>query len=293
MRRWPVLAALAFAFAAAPPGAPVGSAEKIPRIGILGTFVEGGASFRHALSELGYVEGRNIVIERPAGKGSEDLPRIAGELMRLKVDVVVALATQPTHVARQAITGIPVVFVTFADPVGAGLVSSLARPDRNMTGVTLIGGELAGKRLELLQQAFPGIRRVAVLWNPSNRDVTEQMEQTKVAARSLGLELQPQPASASRDLEGVFAAIGRLHADALFVLPDSMFFAERQRLVRLVEKSRLPAIYHWRVYADAGGLMSYGPNLTEAHRQAAIYVDISKHVGRVNRESMVIDEMAA
>jgi putative ABC transport system substrate-binding protein len=230
-------------------------------------------AFTHGLRDLGYIEGQNIVIDRPAAKGEGDLPSVAADLARLKVDVIFSPSTRTTGVARDTITMIPVVFVTFADPVRAGLVKSLARPGHNLTGLTMIAGELAGKRLELLREALPKVKRVSVLWNPSNPDASEQLNESRSAAQSLGIALDAHAVKSPQAIESAFAAIARAHADALFILSDTMFFRERQRIAGLAERNRLPAMYHWRAYVDAGGLMSYGPNLTDLHRRAATFVD--------------------
>jgi len=229
--------------------------------------------FRLGLRELGYRERENIVIEEPASKSYEDLPRVAAHLARLKVDVILAIGTPAAGVARDAIVTIPVVFLTFADPVRTGLVASLGRPGRNMTGVTMMAAELAGKRLELMKQALPKVTRVAVLWNPANADTEEELEQTRSAARSLGVQLQAHAARTPADLERVFATITRTRPDALLVLSDPMFASEQRRIAILGEKSGLPEVFHRKEYVDAGGLMSYGPNLIDVIRRAAIYVD--------------------
>jgi putative ABC transport system substrate-binding protein len=248
-------------------------AAKVARVGTFGSEVSPDSleAFRQGLRDFGYVEGRTIVIER--AKDTGDPAQRAAELVSRKVDVVLVLNTATARVARDSITTIPVVFVTFADPVRVGLVASLARPGGNMTGLTLIGGELAGKRLQLLREALPRLARVAVLWNPANRDTEEALAETRTAARTLGIQLDVHSAQTVQELPGAFAAAAKAGADAIFVLPDSMFFRERRQITALAEKSRLPAIYHWRAYAVAGGFMSYGSSLTASHRRAAYYVD--------------------
>src|SRR6266849_36833 len=265
-----LLALVILAGAAAAEAQPTG---KVARIGVfaLETTTDSLDAFRQGLRDLGYVEGRNVVFERATS--SADLSRRAAELVSRKVDVVVALNTSTARIAKDTITTIPVVFVPFADPVRAGLVTSLARPGGNLTGLTLMAGELAGKRLQLLREALPRIARVAVLWNPTNRDTEEQLAETRAAARSLGLHLDVHAANAPTELTGVFVAAAKLGADAIFVLSDAMFFRERGPIAVLAEKSRLPAMYHWRAYVDAGGLMSYGSNLSDSHRRAAYFVD--------------------
>jgi putative tryptophan/tyrosine transport system substrate-binding protein len=267
------VAVFTLAFLAAPRGAAPQTPPKVARIGTFGGEVTPDSldAFRQGLRDFGYVEGRNIVIER--AKGPADPAQRAAELVSRKVDVVLALNTATARVARDTITTIPVVFVTFADPVRVGLVSSLARPGGNMTGLTLMAGELAGKRLQLLREAIPKLARVAVLWNPTNRDTEEQLAETRTAARALDLQLDVHGAGTARDLRSAFAAAVKTGADAIFVLSDAMFFRERQQIAALAEKSRLPAMYHWRAYAEAGGLMSYGSSLIASHRRAAYFVD--------------------
>jgi putative ABC transport system substrate-binding protein len=246
---------------------------KVPRVGTFGSGVSPDSleAFRQGLHGFGYVEGRNILIEQ--AKSTADPAQQAAELVSRKVDVVLALNTATARVARDSITTIPVVFVTFADPVGVGLVASLARPGGNMTGLTLMGGELAGKRLQLLREVLPRLARVAVLWNPANRDTEGALAETRAAARTLGVQLDVYSAKTVQELPAAFAAAARAGADAIFVLPDGMFFRERRQITALAEKSRLPAVYHWRAYAVAGGFMSYGSSLTASHRRAAYYVD--------------------
>ena len=252
-------------------------AGKTPRIGVLASSTAAPNPFLQGLRDLGYVEGRNLVIERPSVMGSQvrynELPRAAAELVRLKVDAVFAPSTETARVARTTIDAIPVVFVTFADPVRAGLVASLSHPGGNMTGLTMITGELAGKRLELLREVIPKVKRVAVLWNPGNRDTEAQVNETRTAGRALGIEVDVHRAAAAHELDTAFAAIVRTRASALLLIPDTMFNRERRRIAELATTNRLPVIYHWQAYVDAGGLMSYGPNLNDLHRRAAIFID--------------------
>jgi putative tryptophan/tyrosine transport system substrate-binding protein len=267
------IATSGIAILTAPLAAEAQQPAKIPRIGVFGLEVPPDSldAFRQGLQDFGYVEGRSIVIER--AKGSAEPAQRARELVSRKVDVVLALNTLTARVARDTITTIPVVFVTFADPVRVGLVSSLARSGGNMTGLTLMAGELAGKRLQLLREAIPRLARVAVLWNPTNRDTEEQLAESRTAARSLGIQLDVHAAAAAPELSSAFATAAKDGANAIFVLSDSLFFRERQQITALAAKSRLPAMYHWRAYVMAGGLMSYGSSLTESHRRAAYFVD--------------------
>jgi ABC-type uncharacterized transport system substrate-binding protein len=250
---------------------------KIPRIGFLTT---GGAEnpstlyFRQGLRELGYIEGKNVLVEyRYAEGGSQQLSEFAEELVRLKVDVIVTSATEPSLIAQRATRTIPIVMGGGGDPVGAGLVNSLARPGGNITGVTSISSDLSGKRLELLKEAFPKISPVAVLWLPTATGNKQQMKETEAAADSLRLPLQPAAVERPNDFESAFSAITRGSARSLIVLSSPMFASHRSRIADLAAKSRLPAIYPDSNYVDAGGLMSYGPNLSEQYRRVVVYVD--------------------
>jgi putative ABC transport system substrate-binding protein len=250
---------------------------KIPRIGFLTT---GGAEnpstlyFRQGLRELGYIEGKNVLVEyRYAEGGSQQLSEFAEELVRLKVDVIVTSATEPSLIAQRATRTIPIVMGGGGDPVGAGLVDSLARPGGNITGVTSISADLSGKRLELLKEAFPKISPVAVLWLPTATGNKQQMKETEAAADSLRLPLQPAAVERPNDFESAFSAIIRGSARSLIVLSSPMFASHRSRIADLAAKSRLPAIYPDSNYVDAGGLMSYGPNLSEQYRRVVVYVD--------------------
>jgi putative tryptophan/tyrosine transport system substrate-binding protein len=250
---------------------------KVPRIGYL---TSGAATpdsselFRQGLAELGYVEGKNIVIEyRYAEGGSQSLSELAEELVRLKVDVLVTIATEPSLAAQRATKTIPIVMVTPGDPVGAGLVASLARPGGNITGVTATTVDLSSKRLELLKEVTPKISLVAVLWIPTAMGNRLQMKETEAAAQSLGLHLQPAGVDGSNDFESAFSAINGGRARSLMVLGSPIFFSHRARITELAAKSRLPAIYPTSPYVVAGGLMSYGNDLSVVHRRAAVYVD--------------------
>jgi putative tryptophan/tyrosine transport system substrate-binding protein len=210
-------------------------AGKVYRVGLLQSAaspIPNTDAFRQRLHELGYREGQNLIIEAPTPKSLEDLPHVAAELARLNVDVILASGTPAATVARDAIATIPVVFVTFADPVGTGLVASVGQPSRNMTGLTMMAAELAGKRLALLKAALPKVTRVAVLWNPANRDTEEQLSQTRAAARSLAIHIDAHAAS--------------------IPLSDAMFGRERRRIASLAERNRVPGMYHWRSYVEAG-----------------------------------------
>jgi putative ABC transport system substrate-binding protein len=264
----------------APLAAEAQQAAKVPRIGWLGGSAAANPlqeAFRQGLRDLGYVEGRNVVIEYRDSEGKpERLPALAAELVALKVDVIVTGSTPATVAAKQATKTIPIVFTGTADPVGSGLVTSLAQPGGNVTGLSNLSQELVGKRLEQLTQAVPGVSRVAVLWHPGtlgDRTEKEMLKAADAAARALGVGLQFVEARGPADFDRAFSDMTRARAGALTVLPSSMFSRERRRLVDLAAKHRLPAVFPFREFADAGGLMSYGPNLADLLRRAATYVD--------------------
>ncbi len=255
---------------------------KVYRIGILGnvplTDPEGArlwGAFIQGLRELGYVEGQNITIEHRSSEGKyERLPALAADLVRLKVDVIVAPATQGPLAAKQATRTIPIVMTSGGDPVGSGLVASLARPGGNITGLSFVAfPEIVGKQLELLKETVPQVSRVAVLWNPANPTNRLLLGEAKVAARSLAVQLQTLEARGPDDFERAFAAMTRERAGALLVLGDGMLILHRTRIADLAAKSRLPAMYGSRENVNAGGLMSYSPSLQDSFRRAATYVD--------------------
>jgi len=229
------------------------------------------------LRELGYTEGQNIAIERKFGEGDADrLRRLATELVERQVDAIVALGTPAARAAKEATTTIPIVFSPIADPIGSGLVANLARPGGNITGITFMAPELGGKRLELLKQAVPGMTRVGVLshpGDPSEATVKSVLEQTEAAARALGVQLLRLEAQGPNDFDRVFAAMSRERVGGLILIPSAMFIDERRRIVNVVVKDRLPAMFYFREFAEVGGLMSYGPNFRELFRRAATYVD--------------------
>jgi putative ABC transport system substrate-binding protein len=265
---------------AAPLGAAGQPIDKVKRIGHLG-----GASpaaiapwletFRRALEELGWRDGQNIAMENRSVEGRfERLPEAAAELVRLPVDVIVAGTTPAAQAARQATTTIPIVMTVVSDPVGSGLVASLARPGGNVTGLTLLAGpEIVGKYLELLKAAVPALSRLAVLWNPAQTAHPPLIRQAETAARSIGCQLRLVAARSPAEFDGVFVTMGQERADALLVLADPMFFQQRARLADLAEKNRLPAMYGLREHVEAGGLMTYAASIRDLYRRAALYVD--------------------
>jgi putative tryptophan/tyrosine transport system substrate-binding protein len=272
------------ALLAAPLAAEAQQTAKITRIGYLlrdndnrPALPDPREAFLQALRDLGYVEGRNLVMEYRSGEGkSERLPALAAELVALKVDVIVAPSTVAALAAKQATRTVPIVCLSI--PVTSGLVTSLARPGGNVTGLAFFSTELVGKCLEQLKQAVPAANRVAALWQPGGQGERTETEENmlkgaEVAARALGLRLQQVEARRPEDFDGAFSEMAKARADALTVLPSNMFFNERRRLVDMVAKSRLPAVYPWRDFVAAGGLMSYGRNVADLFRRAATYVD--------------------
>jgi ABC-type uncharacterized transport system substrate-binding protein len=257
--------------------------KKIPRIGYLSAFdpaIESARSeaIRLALRELGYIEGQNIAIEYRYGEGKFDrLPELAAELVRLKVDIIVAAGANRTiQAAKDAAKTIPIVMAGLgSDPIEAGFVESLARPGGNVTGLTNLTVELGGKRLELLKEAVPKLTLVAVLYNSNVRDrVLDVKEVLPVAARALRLTLQPWEVRTADGFEKVFAATGKQRPDGLYVLPGgNLMNANQKRIIGLALKSRLPSIYGSRADVDAGGLMSYGADLADSYRRVAYFVD--------------------
>jgi putative ABC transport system substrate-binding protein len=253
-------------------------AGKVPRIGYLASSVVTlNEAFRQGLRDLGYVEGRNVVIEYRDPEGKLDRIRtLAADLVALKVDVIVVPGTPAALATRQATATIPIVVTWAADPVRTGLVTSLARPGGNVTGLSVVHTELVGKRLELLKEVVAGGSRIAVLWHPGDygeRTEREMLREAEVAAPALGVRLQVVEARGPEDFDRVFADMTRARADALTVQSTTIFFVERRRLADLAAKHRLPAMYVVSEFVDAGGLMSYGPNVADLFRRAAAYVD--------------------
>jgi putative ABC transport system substrate-binding protein len=251
------------------------AAGKVYRVGYLASGSGAVEPFRQGLRELGWVEGQNIAIDyRFAGERHDRLPDLAAELVRLKVDVLVAGPTQFAIAAKNATRTIPIVMWGVGDPVGAGLIVSLARPGGNVTGLSFaVDAGTAVKGLELLTEAVPKVRRVAVLSNPANPSVASVMRDVKVAARSLGVQLQIVEARDPGEFNGAFAAMVKERVATLLVVTDHVFHLHRARLVDLAAKNRLPSMYGVREYVDAGGLMSYGPSVLDLTRRAAAFVD--------------------
>ena len=232
------------------------------------------AGFRQGLKEHGWIENKNIILEYRFADGKiERLNELAAELARLKVDIILSGATVGAQAAKRASSTIPIVMVTTGDPVAAGLVASLARPGSNLTGVTALGQELSGKRLQLLKEALPGINHVAVLSNPTNPDSKFSVKEVEAAANELGVKLRLYEASDPTKFEGAFRTMSAERAGAVLVLTDSMLFTHRKRIVELAAQNRVPAMYPISEYATAGGLMFYGANFPDMYRRAAAFVD--------------------
>ncbi len=260
-------------------GAPARAQEhptgKVYRIGFLRagqppeTYLDG---FRQGLRERGYVYGQNVVVEFRATDGSVDqLPQFAEELVRLKVDVILASAASAAQAAGRVTTSVPIVFVGVVDPVGLGLVPSLGHPGGNITGLTTTSEDFAGKRLELLRALVPNLKRVGVLWHPANPTNPIQLKGAQVAARTLGVRLEPVSVQGPNDFDSVGKTVRG--TDGLLFLESPLFTTHRARLAELAAKSRLPAIYGQREYVEVGGLMSYGTHFHDLYRRAALYVD--------------------
>ena len=269
------------ALGAAPFAARAQQAGKVTRIGFLSTNRAAAPGilevFLQALRELDYIEGRNLLIEYRDAEGKlERLPVLAAELVALKVDVIVAATSPGALAAKQATKTLPIVFCVGVDPVADGLVTGLARPGGNVTGLSMLAPELVGKGLDLLKQAVPGVSRIAILRQPgavSEHTEKDILREAEVAARTLRLQLQFVEVRGPDDFDRAFSDVTRVRADALTVVGGNMFFSQRRRLAHLAAKNRLPGVYGLREYVDAGGLMSYGANQADLFRRAATYTD--------------------
>jgi putative ABC transport system substrate-binding protein len=249
---------------------------KIPRIGVLHVGSAANSldeAFEQGLRDLGYVEGHNIRIEHRFAEGQhERLPALAAELVQLPVDVLVT--SGPGALAAQHATAtIPIVFEAFADPVGEGLVASLARPGGNVTGLSLMAQDLAAKRLELLTAVVPGLRRLAILWNPARPGFARQTQEIQAASARGGLHVEVLEVRSPPEFDRAFLTMVETGVGAAIMLDDAVFYNERTRLATLAAQRQMPAIYGHRGYVEAGGLLSYGPNFPERFRRAATFVD--------------------
>ena len=252
---------------------------KVPRIGYLtvaslSSNVARIEAFRQGLRELGYVEGKNIVIEWRSAEGKfERQSELAAELVRLKVDVIISSGPTMTRAAKEATATIPIVMAQDSDPVENGFVASLARPGGNITGLSVLSPELSGKQLELLKEIVSKLSRVAVIGNSNEPANPKTLKEIELVAGSFGVQLQPLDVRGSKDIETAFRAATKAHADALIVLASAIVTDHRTKIANLALKSRLPAIYSSSIWVDDGGLMSYGTSLNDLSRRAATYVD--------------------
>ncbi len=255
-----------------------GPSDIVPRIGYLAPSLSPEASrliaaFRQGLHDLGYVAGQNIVLELRSAEGRPDrFPALAAELVALKVDVIVAGATPTVLVLKQATPTIPIVFPVHTDPVGAGIVATLARPGSNATGLSYFSQDLTGKRLQLLKEVVPAVSRIAVLWISPNAAAQVQLNAVDAAARALGVSVQVVESRGAEGLESAFQTAMTSPCEALLVIDDPFTFILRKRIVALAAKSQLPAMYGPREFAVDGGLMGYGANIEDMFRRAATYV---------------------
>jgi ABC-type uncharacterized transport system substrate-binding protein len=278
-RRRFLLTSLAGAFAA-PLAADAQQAAKIPRIGVLFASTPAVTShlldgLRQGLREHGYVEGQHIILERRYGQvGAERMSDLAAELVRIKVDIIVAATDPATAALKQQTQTIPIVMANSNDPVGTGFVASLARPGGNVTGLSALSPELSGKRLGLVREVVPGLLRAAIIWNPDVRGAVFDYKETEAAARLLRLQLQSVEVSRAEDLDRAFSAVTNQRAQALIVqTPNPVLFANRSQIVAFALRNRLPSMFGQKEFADAGGLMTYGPSTADLFRRAATYVD--------------------
>ncbi|MGA7609867.1 MAG: ABC transporter substrate-binding protein [Xanthobacteraceae bacterium] len=276
MKRRAFIAALGGA--AAWPAVARAQRQAVARIGFLdlapaSAWVDEVAAFRAGLSDFGYIEGKNIVIEFRWADTVDQLPERATELVRMKVDVIIAPASTEVEPVRQATKTIPIVFAQHADPVGLGHVASLARPGGNITGVSMVMTELSAKALQILKEAVPQAKQIGVLWNPTTPSHTVVLKEVEVASRSLGIQLLMMPAETVADFDGVFLTMARERADGFLVVGSPLVSMQRAPLADLELKYRLPGIFSNKANVKAGGLMSYGADFNYMYRHAAMYVD--------------------
>jgi putative ABC transport system substrate-binding protein len=255
-------------------------AQSSGKLALVGVLYPGGQplgpleAFREGLRERGYVEGRNLKLEWRFAEGhNERLPRLARELVSLKVDAIFAINTQAAQAAKSTSETIPIVIARVADPVRTGLVASFAHPGGNVTGLTSITEELAGKRLQLLREALPKAQRVAAVWNSGNPGFAATLREMEAASPQFGLKVQALPVRGVNDLPKVFEAITNGRADVVFVLDDVLITSHKQQIMEWATKSHLPVISIYREFADAGALIAYGPSIRDMYRRAAYFVD--------------------
>jgi putative ABC transport system substrate-binding protein len=279
IERRALIAGVAMSLAGTPLSLSAQQPPKIPRVGYLFSFTAAEGQHlweacRHGLRELGYVEGRTIVLEPRWAEGRhESLPKLAAELVRLKVDVIVSAATPASRAAKAATSSIPIVIVAVGEPVKTGLVSSLARPGGNVTGLSLLTTDLSGKRVELLAEVVRTIPRVGILMNPDNPVHAVFLDETRHATQRLGVQIQLLKARTPREIEQAFDAAAAERASALIVFDDPTIWSYRAQIVTHAAKRKLPVMYGYREFVDEGGLMSYGPDRIGHYRRTAVYVD--------------------
>ena len=252
---------------------------KTPRIGYLtgssvSAITDRIGAFRQGLRQLGYVDGKKILIEWKSAEGKVDrLPTLAAELVRLKVDIIVTTGASPTRAAKEATNTIPIVMAQDLDPVGSGFVASLARPGGNITGLSSLSVDISGKRMELLTEIVPRLSRVAILGTSTIPGYAQSLKEIEIAAGAIGVRIQYLDVPAAKDIEVALQAAGKDRADAVLVLQSLVLNSQRKKIVDLSVKSRLPAIYYAPEWVEDGGLMSYGVSFTDLNRRAATYVD--------------------
>lgn len=277
MKRREFIALLGSTAAALPLAA--AAQPKIPRIGFMGNSTAALEAnlldaFREGLRELGYEEGRNIVIEYRWANGKYDhFPVLVAELIAARVDAIVTAGTPAALAVKNATTTVPLVMVAVGDPIGTGLVPSLARPGGNLTGLSSVAPDLEGKRLQLLREVTPALSHVAMFINSLNPFHISSMEQARAAAQAMGIKLRLHDIRKSEDLDDAFAAIRKERPDALLILADRVFLHNRERIVDFANEQRLPNVNAYKELVEVGGLMSYGPSYEDMHKRAAIYVD--------------------
>ncbi len=253
--------------------------KRVPKIGYLSASIRAAhapsfVAFREGLRELGYLEGQNIMLEARFAEGkAERLPALVAELLSLKVDLILAGGSEAARPARQATTTIPIVVAHFEDPVGEGFVASLARPGGNITGLSRMSSDLAGKRVELLKETASAIRRVGVLLNPANPNNLLALREAEAAARALKVSLQPLEVRRFSDIESAFAMATKVRSEALLASVDRIIDTERKRIIAFAVNKRLPTMFHTSRAVEEGGLMSYAPNISDLFRRSATYVD--------------------
>src|SRR6266446_4088288 len=242
-----------------------------PRAGAGGTYIE---ALRGGLRELGYVEGQNLLLEIRSAEGRPDrLPRLAAEILGTRPDVLVTAGSEAILTLKRATDVVPIVMATVMDPVALGITPSLAKPGGNLTGLAILSLELTSKRLQLLKEAFPRLSRVAVLWNPDNPGNALVLKEVETASQTLGLRWQGVAVRRPGELASAFEAIVSAQSNGILAIEDSMLLSYRSRILESVARIRLPAMYAFRQFVDAGGLMSYGPNIPDSFRRAAVYID--------------------